>query len=194
MVLANVSDKIPETSLESGLIDDLLGFFADRMKVVLKDKGVRHDLIDAVLARGGQDDITLIAKQAEALAGLLGSEDGVNLLAGYKRAANILRAEEKKDGKAFAGKPDAALLEEQAEKDLATALDSVLVEIKPLLDAADFSAAMAALAKLRGPVDGFFDDIHVNAEKPEVRENRLKILSEIRAAVHQVADFSKIAG
>lgn len=194
VVLANVSDKIPETSLESGLIDDLLSFFADRMKVVLKDKGVRHDLVDAVLARGGQDDINLIVKQAEALAGLLGSEDGVNLLAGYKRAANILRAEEKKDGKAFTGKPDAALLEEQAEKDLAAALDSVLVEIKPLLDAADFSAAMAALAKLRGPVDGFFDDIHVNAEKPEVRENRLKILSEIRAAVHQVADFSKIAG
>ncbi|MFS8180420.1 glycine--tRNA ligase subunit beta [Pseudovibrio denitrificans] len=194
VVLANVSDKIPETSLESGLIDDLLGFFADRMKVVLKDKGVRHDLIDAVLARGGQDDIALIVKQAEALAGLLGSEDGANLLAGYKRAANILRAEEKKDGKTFEGKPDAALLEEQAEKDLAAALDSVLVEIKPLLDAADFSGAMAALAKLRGPVDGFFDNIHVNAEKPEVRENRLKILSEIRAAVHQVADFSKIAG
>jgi len=194
VVLANVSDKIPETSLESGLIDDLLGFFADRMKVVLKDKGVRHDLIDAVLARGGQDDIALIVKQAEALAGLLGSEDGANLLAGYKRAANILRAEEKKDGKTFEGKPDAALLEEQAEKDLAAALDSVLVEIKPLLDAADFSGAMAALAKLRGPVDGFFDNIHVNAEKQEVRENRLKILSEIRAAVHQVADFSKIAG
>ncbi|QUS56930.1 glycine--tRNA ligase subunit beta [Pseudovibrio brasiliensis] len=194
VVLANVSDKIPETSLESGLIDDLLGFFADRMKVVLKDKGVRHDLIDAVLARGGQDDIALIVKQAEALAGLLGSEDGANLLAGYKRAANILRAEEKKDGKTFEGKPDATLLEEQAEKDLAAALDSVLVEIKPLLDAADYSAAMAALAKLRGPVDGFFENIHVNAEKPEVRENRLKILSEIRAAVHQVADFSKIAG
>ncbi|AEV36125.1 Glycyl-tRNA synthetase beta subunit [Pseudovibrio sp. FO-BEG1] len=194
VVLANVSDKIPETSLESGLIDDLLDFFADRMKVVLKDKGVRHDLIDAVLARGGQDDIALIVKQAEALAGLLGSEDGANLLAGYKRAANILRAEEKKDGKTFEGKPDAALLEEQAEKDLAAALDSVLVEIKPLLDTADFSGAMAALAKLRGPVDGFFDNIHVNAEKPEVRENRLKILSEIRAAVHQVADFSKIAG
>ncbi len=194
VVLANVSDKIPETSLETGLIDDLLGFFADRMKVVLKDKGVRHDLIDAVLARGGQDDIALIVKQAEALAGLLGSEDGANLLAGYKRAANILRAEEKKDGKTFEGKPDAALLEEQAEKDLAAALDSVLVEIKPLLDAADFSGAMAALAKLRGPVDGFFDNIHVNAEKQEVRENRLKILSEIRAAVHQVADFSKIAG
>ncbi|EEA94101.1 glycine--tRNA ligase subunit beta [Pseudovibrio sp. JE062] len=194
VVLANVSDKIPETSLETGLIDDLLGFFADRMKVVLKDKGVRHDLIDAVLARGGQDDIALIVKQAEALAGLLGSEDGANLLAGYKRAANILRAEEKKDGKTFEGKPDAALLEEQAEKDLAAALDSVLVEIKPLLDSADFSGAMAALAKLRGPVDGFFDNIHVNAEKPEVRENRLKILSEIRAAVHQVADFSKIAG
>ncbi len=194
VVLANVSDKIPETSLESGLIDDLLAFFADRMKVVLKDKGVRHDLIDAVLARGGQDDILLIVKQAEALAALLGTEDGVNLLAGYKRAANILRAEEKKEGKAFAGKPDAALLEEQAEKDLASTLDSVLVEIRPLLDAADFSGAMAALAKLRGPVDGFFDNIHVNAEDAAVRENRLKILAGIRAAVHEVADFSKIAG
>lgn len=194
VVLANVSDKIPETSLESGLIDDLLAFFADRMKVVLKDKGVRHDLIDAVLARGGQDDILLIVKQAEALAALLGTEDGVNLLAGYKRAANILRAEEKKEGKAFAGKPDAALLEEQAEKDLASTLDSVLVEIRPLLDAADFSGAMAALAKLRGPVDGFFDNIHVNAEDAAVRENRLKILASIRAAVHEVADFSKIAG
>ncbi|GHB21583.1 glycine--tRNA ligase beta subunit [Pseudovibrio japonicus] len=194
VVLANVSDKIPETSLESGLIDDLLAFFADRMKVVLKDKGVRHDLIDAVLARGGQDDILLIVKQAEALAALLGTEDGINLLAGYKRAANILRAEEKKEGKAFAGKPDAALLEEQAEKDLASTLDSVLIEIRPLLDAADFSGAMAALAKLRGPVDGFFDNIHVNAEDAAVRENRLKILAGIRAAVHEVADFSKIAG
>ncbi len=194
VVLANVSDKIPETSLESGLIDDLLGFFADRMKVVLKDKGVRHDLIDAVLARGDQDDIALIVKQAEALAGLLGSEDGANLLAGYKRAANILRAEEKKDGKTFAGKPDASLLEERVEKDLVAALDGVLAEVKPMLDATDYSGAMAALAKLRGPVDGFFDNIHVNAEKAEVRENRLKILSEIRAAIHQVADFSKIAG
>ncbi|SDQ81067.1 glycine--tRNA ligase subunit beta [Pseudovibrio sp. Tun.PSC04-5.I4] len=194
VVLANVSDKIPETSLEVGLIDDLMSFFAERLKVVLKDKGVRHDMIDAVLAVGGQDDLLLIVKQAEALTALLGSEDGANLLAGYKRAANILRAEEKKDGKAFEGKPDAALLEEQAEKDLVSALNDVLIEIKPLVEAADYGSAMGALAKLRGPVDGFFENIHVNAEKAEVRENRLKILSEIRAAVHQVADFSKISG
>ena len=194
VVLNNVSDKVPETSLESGVINDLMSFFADRMKVVLKDKGVRHDLIDAVLARGGQDDIALIVKQAEALAGLLGTEDGVNLLAGYKRAANILRAEEKKDGKAFEGKPEASLLQEQAEKDLVEALNGVLADVKPRLDATDYTGAMEALAKLRGPVDGFFEEIHVNAEDTAVRENRLKILSEIRGAVHQVADFSKIAG
>ncbi|MDD7911244.1 glycine--tRNA ligase subunit beta [Pseudovibrio exalbescens] len=193
-VLDKISDKVPETPLESGLIDDLLGFFADRLKVVLKDKGVRHDLIDAVFALGDQDDVALIVKRTEALGELLGSEDGVNLLAGYKRAANILRAEEKKDGAPVEGDPSDALLSEKAEIELTGAINTAIKEVAPLVAAEDYSGAMAALAKLRGPVDAFFVDIHVNAEDAEVRQNRLRILSQIRSAMHQVADFSKISG
>lgn len=193
-VLDTISDKVPETPLESGLIDDLMSFFADRLKVVLKDKGVRYDLIDAVFALGDQDDIALMVKRTAALGDLLGSEDGVNLLAGYKRAANILRAEEKKDGAPVDGEPSDALLSEKAELDLTGAIATAKRELRPLMEAEDYTGAMAELAKLRGPVDAFFEDIHVNAEDADVRQNRLRILSQIRTAMHQVADFSKISG
>ncbi|MTI18693.1 glycine--tRNA ligase subunit beta [Rhodobacteraceae bacterium RKSG542] len=194
VVLDKISEIVPEAPMEKGLIDDLLSFFADRLKVVLKDKGVRYDLIDAVYALGDQDDIALIVKRADALAELLGSEDGVNLLAGYKRAANILRAEEKKDGKTFDGEAEEGLLEEPAEIELTKAINVALTSLSSLIAAEDYSGAMAELAKLRAPVDTFFEDIHVNAEKAEIRDNRLRILSQIRGAVHQVADFSKISG
>ncbi|WP_310621050.1 glycine--tRNA ligase subunit beta [Flexibacterium corallicola] len=194
IILDNLSNKVPETALESGLIDDLMAFFVDRLKVVLKDKGVRHDLADAVFALGGQDDIALMVKRAEALGTLLATEDGKNLLAGYKRAANILRAEEKKDQKSYGGSPSEELLEEPAEIKLTNAISDTQKKLTALILNTDYSGAMSELALLRGPVDAFFEEIHVNAENMDVRENRLKILAQIRAAVHEVADFSKISG
>ncbi|WP_068318400.1 glycine--tRNA ligase subunit beta [Polycladidibacter hongkongensis] len=193
-VLDSFSEKVPETALERGLIDDLMGFIAERLKVVMKDKGIRHDLIDAVFALGDQSDLALVVKRAEALGALLGSEDGENLLAGYKRAANILRAEEKKEGTSFGGEPQSALLIEPAEVALFEAICGLEAQVAPLLVANDYNGAMSALAQLRAPVDKFFVDIHVNAEDAKVRENRLKLLTRIRHTMHQVADFSKIAG
>ncbi len=178
----------------------LVEFFADRLKVALRDKGVRHDLIDAVFVLGGQDDLTLIVRRVEALQGFLKTEDGKNLLAGYKRALNILKIEEgkekKKDAKfqGFSGKPDVALLEAPQEvelfKTLAIANDLIAAEVQQ----ERFEEAMRAMSRLRGPVDAFFDKVTVNADNPKLRENRLKLLSEIRDAMHTVADFSKIEG
>ena len=174
--------------------DELLAFLADRLKVQLREQGARHDLVDAVFALPGQDDLVLVVKRVEALGKFLETEDGKNLLAGTRRAANILRIEEKKDGRAFDGPVDPARLVEPAE----TALFAASVAAKaPAADAVareDFAAAMAALASLRAPVDTFFEGILVNADDRAVRENRLTLLNEIRAATLTVADFSKIAG
>ncbi|WP_068080825.1 glycine--tRNA ligase subunit beta [Polycladidibacter stylochi] len=193
-VLDSVAEKVGETSFEHAVIDDLMAFFAERLKVVMKEKGIRHDLIDAVFALGGQNDLALLVKRAEALGALLENENGINLLAGYKRAANILRAEEKKDGAVFDGTPLKELLSENAEVVLFEAIERANAELAPLLAQEDYAGAMNALSALRGPVDLFFVEIHVNAEDSGVRENRLKLLSQIRDAVHQVADFSKISG
>ena len=172
------------------LSDDLLAFFADRLKVYLRDRGARHDLVDAVFALEGQDDLVLIVKRVEALSAFLSTDDGVNLLAGYKRAVNILKIEEKKDGKSFDGVPDrGALPEEQA---LFDAIASASKDAKAAVSKEDFAAAMGALAQLRAPVDAFFDKVKVNDEG--FRENRLKLLAQIRAALHTVADFSKVEG
>ncbi len=175
---------------------NLLAFFADRLKVQLREAGARHDLVDAVFALGTaekpQDDLVLVVKRVEALAGFLGTEDGKALLAGYTRAANILKAEEKKDGKSFDGEPDASLLAEPAEKALAEAVATARATAAAAVGAEDFAAAMSALAALRAPVDAFFDAILVNAPEAAVRENRLKLLTRIRAACHTVADFSRI--
>ena len=174
--------------------DDLMVFFADRLKVHLKEQGVRHDLIDAVFALGGEDDLVRLINRVEALQGFLKTEDGENLLTAYKRAANILRAEEKKDGKSYNDAPDPELLTDDAEKALASALDAAQPEIAAALASEDFVAAMQALAGLRKPVDTFFDDVTVNADVAELRTNRLKLLNGIRSALDGVADFSKIEG
>ncbi len=155
---------------------------------------MRHDLIDAVFALPGQDDIALIVKRVEALSAFLETDDGENLLAGAKRAANILAIEEKKDAKTYDGAPDGGLLKEPAERALEAAIAKVKFDTKAAIDVENFEGAMRALAELRGPVDKFFDDVKVNDDDASVRENRLKLLSEIRAATLTVADFSKIAG
>ncbi len=173
----------------------LLAFFADRLKVYLRDKGARHDLIDAVFALPGQDDLLMIVWRVEALGRLLETEDGKNLLAGYRRAANILRAEEKKDGAgAFARPHDPAALVLPAEKELADVLAAAGAAARERAAREDFEGAMRALATLRGPVDAFFLDVTVNADDPALRLNRLRLLGELRDAVHAVADFSRVAG
>jgi glycyl-tRNA synthetase beta chain len=171
---------------------DLLAFFADRLKVQLREQGARHDLVDAVFALEGQDDLLMVVRRVEALGKFLDTDDGKNLLAGTKRAANILRIEEKKDGKTYDGAPDAALYSLAEEKTLAKAIDQVKVEASAAVAKEDFAAAMSALAKLRPAVDAFFDKVKVNDDDAKVRENRLKLLNEIRAATRAVADFSKI--
>ncbi len=173
---------------------DLLSFFADRLKVFLKDQGKRHDLIDAVFSLGGQDDLALIVKRVDALDAFLKSDDGANLLAGVKRAANILSIEEKKDKKSYAGTYDLKLLKEVEETALAAKIEEVKQDTVAAINVENFAGAMRALAELRAPVDAFFDKILVNADVANVRENRLRLLSEIRAATATVADFSKIAG
>jgi glycyl-tRNA synthetase beta chain len=177
------------------VVPSLLAFFADRLKVYLREKGARHDLIDAVFALPGQDELLMIVRRVEALGKLLETEDGKNLLAGYRRAANILRAEEKKDGAgAFAGKHDPALLALPAEKDLADVLAAAGAAARERVATEDFEGAMRALAALRAPVDAFFLEVTVNAEDPALRLNRLRLLGELREAMHAVADFSKVAG
>ncbi len=171
---------------------DLLAFFADRLKVQLRDQGARHDLVDAVFALGGQDDLLMVVRRVEALGKFLDSDDGKNLLAGTKRASNILAIEEKKDKRSFDGTPDAALFKLDEEKALAKAIAEVGPEASAAVAKEDFAGAMAAMAKLRPAVDAFFDKVKVNDDDAAVRENRLKLLNEIRAATRAVADFSKI--
>ncbi len=219
---------------------DLLAFFHDRLKVQLKEQGVRHDLVDAVLGlapltrpvghplpqgergipansemqngpsplvgEGGRRpdegsaashsnaDLLLIVRRVEALGAFLATEDGKNLVAGYNRAANILKAEEKKTGEAYAGAVDMARLVEEPEIALAKAIDAATPAVSAALAKEDFAGAMTALAALRGPVDVFFDKILVNAPDADVRLNRLRLLTQIRAACHLVADFGKLSG
>jgi len=226
-------------------IDNLLSFFADRLKVQLREQGARHDLVDAVFslsstspsrgevaARSGtggggssqkdhptpslrddpppqgdgeqepqrqfqgegamQDDLLMIVRRVEALGKLLDTDDGRNLLAGTKRASNILAIEEKKDKRSFDGAPDVSLYKLDEEKKLATAIDDVKREAGTAVANEDFAAAMSAMAKLRPAVDAFFEKVKVNDADPKIRENRLRLLNEIRAATRTVADFSKI--
>jgi glycyl-tRNA synthetase beta chain len=173
---------------------DLLAFVAERLKVYLRDQGARHDLIDAVFSLGGQDDLALVVKRVNALGEFLKTDDGANLLAGVKRAANILAIEEKKDKASYAGVYDLELLKEPEELKLAAAIESVKQDTKAAINVENFAGAMRALAELRAPVDAFFEKVTVNDKEPAIRQNRLKLLSEIRATTLQVADFSKIAG
>jgi glycyl-tRNA synthetase beta chain len=173
-------------------IADLLAFFADRLKVQLREQGARYDLVDAVFALEGQDDVLMVVRRVEALGKFLDTDDGKNLLAGTKRASNILAIEEKKDKRTFDGAPSPALYKLAEEKTLAKAIDQVKAEASAAVAKEDFAAAMSAMAKLRPAVDAFFDKVKVNDDDAKVRENRLKLLNEIRAATRAVADFSKI--
>ncbi|HLK83863.1 MAG TPA: glycine--tRNA ligase subunit beta [Xanthobacteraceae bacterium] len=185
--------------------EDLVGFFADRLVVLLKEQGARHDLVNAALHVGArfiaegepiyeQDDLLLIVRRVEALGKFLDTEDGKNLLAGYKRATNIIRIEERRDKTEYTGEPSAELYRQAEEWELARAIDTAAAEASAAVAREDFAAAMSAMAKLRPHVDAFFDKVTVNVDDPPVRANRLKLLNRIRAATGTVADFSRIAG
>ena len=170
----------------------LLDFLADRLKVHLRGKGVRHDLIEAVFAVGGEDDLVRLLARVAALEEFLASDDGANLLVAYRRAANIVSIEEKKDGRQYDGAIDKGLLREDDERSLFQQLDGAIEEAGAALSREDFGGAMSAIATLRGPVDSFFDNVTVNCEDGELRANRLRILARIRRTLHTVADFSRI--
>uniref|UniRef100_UPI00131B20B5 glycine--tRNA ligase subunit beta n=1 Tax=Beijerinckia sp. L45 TaxID=1641855 RepID=UPI00131B20B5 len=199
MALARADKLAAGLSAEAkqGLLGQLLGFFAERLKVYLRETKARHDLIDAVFGSAGSDDFTLVVRRVAALGAFLGSDEGANLLAGYRRAANILKAEEKKaqaEAVSFAQSFDPALAVEPAEQALAAALAPAAREAAACVAREDFEGAMRALAALRAPLDVFFEDVTVNADDPALRLNRLRLLSGFRNAVHEVAVFSRIGG
>jgi glycyl-tRNA synthetase beta chain len=179
---------------DQAVVAGVLEFLTDRLKVALRDEGLRHDLIDAVFACGGEDDVVRLVSRVRALKGFLETGDGANLLAGYRRAANILRIEEKRDGRSYEGEPDSSLLEASEEKNLFVALssarDHILIEIRE----EQFGEAMTCMARLREPVDAFFDKVTVNAGNALLRQNRLLLLAGMRNVLHTVADFSRIEG
>ncbi|WP_394764340.1 glycine--tRNA ligase subunit beta [Phenylobacterium sp.] len=185
-ILLSTGARLP---LKAFAPDDLIAFFADRLKVLLREQGERHDLVDAVFALGDDDLVRIVAK-VNALSGFLGTEDGKNLLAGYKRAVNILKAEEKK-GALPSGEPVAAAAEEGA---LFTAVGRMEAEVGKALETEDYEAAMRALSALRAPVDAFFDKVLVNSDVPAARENRLRLLLKVRDAMGRVADFGQVTG
>jgi len=173
-------------------VEDLLAFFADRLKVHLREQGVRHDLVSAVFALDGEDDLVRLLARVEALSDFVSGESGVNLMAGYKRASNILRIEEKKDDTSYKADVSADLLSLEEERKLYEALIDVRHKALPLLRDEDYAAAMTEFARLREPVDAFFEKVTVNSDNADERANRLKLLAQIRTALHDIADFSKI--
>jgi len=185
----NQNGAIP--SLKS---ENLLDFFADRLKVALREKGVRHDLVSAIFSLGGEDDLVRLLARVDALKSFLETDDGANLLVAYRRASNIVKIEEKKDKAEYNGGADAAKLQQAEEKSLHAALASVASSGEQLIKSENFGNAMSQLAKLRQPVDAFFDKVTVNAEDRKLRENRLRLLSKIRWTLNKVADFSRIEG
>ncbi len=187
-----VATRYPSGS--SALRGELLAFFADRLKVQLREQGARHDLMDAVFALEDQDDLLLIVRRVEALGKFLDTEDGKNLLAGYKRATNIIRIEEKKDSREYIGAPERQLYKQDEEEKLAFEIERAKSGTARAVENEDFEGAMSHLARLRPYVDVFFDKVTVNVEDQKLRDNRLKLLNEIRAATRAVADFSKIEG
>ncbi|WP_425099108.1 glycine--tRNA ligase subunit beta [Tropicibacter sp. S64] len=174
--------------------NDLLSFIHDRLKVFLRDQGIRHDVIDACLAMPNADDLTMLVKRAQALQGMVGSEDGTNLVQGFKRANNILSQAEAADGVEYSFGADIKFAEEDAEKALFSALEKADEMIKPAMAEEDFAKAMEAMAALRGPIDAFFEAVQVNAENQIVRRNRLNLLGSIRKTCSQVADLTKLDG
>lgn len=186
--------RLPLKPLFGAAADSLLDFFHDRLKVSLKDQGVAHDLINAVLGTAAEDDLTRLVRKVAALKAFLETEDGKNMLAAYRRASNILRIEEKKDSKSYAGPADRAPFAAEEERALGARLDAVMPKARDALAREDFAACMQALALLREPVDAFFEKVTVNADDPALRANRLKLLAEIRGALDEIADFSRIEG
>ncbi|MCC3305511.1 glycine--tRNA ligase subunit beta [Sneathiella sp. HT1-7] len=174
--------------------DELLAFFADRLKVHLKEQNIRHDYISAAFGEGGEDDLVRLMARVEALSNFLGSDDGANLLIAYRRAANILRIEEKKDGTSYDQPVDESLLEDGAEKALHERMHEVSNLVSGAISHDEFEAAGTAAAALRKPVDAFFDKVTVNADDAALRANRLRLLSTIRNLLDQLADLSKIEG
>jgi glycyl-tRNA synthetase beta chain len=172
----------------------LLSFFHDRLKVYLKDQGIRHDIIDACIAMDGNDDINLLVKRARALSETLKTDDGKNLIQGFKRANNILSQAEAADGVEYSYGADVKFAETEEERSLFGALDRSEVKIKPAMEAQDFASAMSAMATLRTPIDAFFEAVQINADNPTVRRNRLNLLSRIRTVCSSVADLTKIEG
>ena len=195
-VLAAARDNMQGISPASSgdVVAELLDFFADRLKVHLRERGVRHDLISAVFALGGEDDLVRLLARVAALEKFLASDDGANLLTAYKRAANIVRIEERKDKTAYDAEPDSKLFKQDEEAVLYEALRKAAASARTALKSEDFAAAMSAMAALRPPVDAFFDHVTVNTEDGALRINRLRLLSAIGGTLHQVADFSKIEG
>lgn len=193
-ILADGLGKVPVQPIEAAEVANLLSFFHDRLKVYLKDQGVRHDVIDACLAMPGNDDLTLLVKRATALSETLKTEDGANLLQGFKRANNILSQAEAKDGVEYSFGADVKFAETDEERALFAALDKAEATITPAMAAEDFSTAMAAMAALRAPIDAFFTAVQVNSDNPIVRRNRLNLLHRIRAVCSGVADLTRIEG
>ena len=188
-----LADRLTATDAGAGAAD-LLGFFQDRLKTYLRDRGIRHDVIDACIAMPQSDDLALLVKRAEALQGALGTDDGENLIQGFKRANNILSQAEEKDGVEYSFGADVKYAENEAEKVLFAALDSADKTIQPAMATQDFAAAMAAMATLRGPIDAFFEAVKINADSALVRRNRLNLLSRIRTTCLSVADLTKVEG
>ena len=188
-----LADKLTSADAGAGAAD-LLGFFQDRLKTYLRDRGIRHDVIDACIAMPQSDDLALLVKRAEALQGALGTDDGENLIQGFKRANNILSQAEEKDGVEYSFGADVKYAENEAEKVLFAALDSADMTHQPDMAKQDFAAAMAAMATLRGPIDAFFEAVKINADSALVRRNRLNLLSRIRTTCLSVADLTKVEG
>jgi len=189
------SGQLPAPAPDEALADAaLLDFFADRLKVFLREQGVRHDLVTAVFALDDEDDLFRLRARALALQGFLGTDDGANLLVAYRRASKIVAIEEKKDGAAYRDAVDRDQLAQPEERALAAALAETGEASDALLKAEDFTGAMAQLAKLRRPVDDFFEQVTVNVDNPDLRANRLRLLAQIWTTLNRVADFSKIEG
>jgi glycyl-tRNA synthetase beta chain len=186
--LSKIVEHKPDVS------DDLLSFFHDRLKVHLRDEGLRHDVIDACLAMPGSDDLALLTRRAQALGDFLETEEGENLVQGFRRANNILSQAEEKDGVSYEFGADKKFAEHPSEEALFDALQAARPEIDRAIEAEDFAAAMTAMAGLRGPIDAFFEAVQVNSDKEIVRRNRLNLLSTIRSTCLAVADLTKLEG
>jgi len=186
--LREMGEAVPDKSVA------LLAFLHDRLKVHFRDEGIRHDVIDAVLAMPGADDLVLLEKRARALNALLATDDGENLVQGFRRANNILAQAEERDGVEYSFGADPKFAETDEERALFAALETARAEIAPAMEAEDFEAAMHAMARLRAPIDAFFEAVQVNAEAAVVRRNRLNLLNDIREICGQVADLTRLEG